>query len=252
MTSVTVGDRESTFFWLDRWLGAAALAESLPALHSHTTCPGTTVVEALAEGVETMMQPRLTARAAAELAALQNKLEGVRLGVGEDSRTCPFEKRGGKLDAGRIYRTSLSDDQRASSHSFVWRNHALPKVRFFAWLLVQERIQCKTNLMKKHILDDATCDLCKSHPEDSDHVVRGVCCLVLAANWMEPEGSLPSLGDSNPTRGADPSNADVPSSMLLGIVEAQARCGVPLYAPKHRPADGSLQGVCDVVAMSHP
>jgi hypothetical protein len=182
MTSVTVGDGESTFFWLDRWLGAAPLAESLPALHSHTTCPGTTVVEALAEGVETMMQPRLTARAAAELAALQNKLEGVRLGVGEDSRTCPFEKRGGKLDAGRIYRTSLSDDQRAPSHSFVWRNHALPKVRFFAWLLVQERIQCKTNLMKKHILDDATCDLCKSHPEDSDHVVRG--CSFAASFWQ--------------------------------------------------------------------
>jgi len=34
-------------------------------------------------------------------------------------------------------------------------------VRFFAWLLVQGRIQCKANLVTKGIVDAPTCELCK-------------------------------------------------------------------------------------------
>lgn len=46
-----------------------------------------------------------------------------------------------------------------------------PRVKFFAWLLTQQWIQCKTNLVRKRILDDAICDLCGVADEDSDHIV---------------------------------------------------------------------------------
>lgn len=46
-----------------------------------------------------------------------------------------------------------------------------PRVKFFAWLLVQNRIQCKSNLLKKNILDDDTCELCNNGSEDADHII---------------------------------------------------------------------------------
>jgi len=46
-----------------------------------------------------------------------------------------------------------------------------PRVRFFAWLLVQEKIQCKTNLLLKNIIEDATCNLCTTEMENPDHLI---------------------------------------------------------------------------------
>jgi len=44
---------------------------------------------------------------------------------------------------------------------FIWQNKAPPHVKFFAWLLSQERIQCKANLLRKGIVDNADCDDCR-------------------------------------------------------------------------------------------
>jgi len=46
-----------------------------------------------------------------------------------------------------------------------------PKVQFFAWLLVQERIQCRANLLKKNVVQDATCEVCQGDMEDCDHLI---------------------------------------------------------------------------------
>jgi hypothetical protein len=56
-------------------------------------------------------------------------------------------------------------------YKFVWQNRAPPRVRFFAWLLVQGKIQCKTNLLLKIIIEDATCDLCTAEMESPDHLI---------------------------------------------------------------------------------
>jgi len=45
------------------------------------------------------------------------------------------------------------------------------QVGFFAWLLLQNRIQCKVNLAKKGVLTDATCELFKRNNEDVDHII---------------------------------------------------------------------------------
>jgi len=41
----------------------------------------------------------------------------------------------------------------------------------FAWLLVQERIQCRANLLKKNVVQDATCEVCRAGVEDCDHLL---------------------------------------------------------------------------------
>jgi hypothetical protein len=66
---------------------------------------------------------------------------------------------------------------------FVWSNRAPPRVQFFAWLLVQDRIQSRQNLHRKTNVQqqDAACALC-GHPEESaDHIIFA--CPTAAALW---------------------------------------------------------------------
>ncbi|CAN6272320.1 unnamed protein product [Urochloa humidicola] len=55
--------------------------------------------------------------------------------------------------------------------SFVWKNRAPPREKFFAWLLVQERVQCRAVLVRKHIMTDAECALCHHPLEDCTHII---------------------------------------------------------------------------------
>jgi hypothetical protein len=64
---------------------------------------------------------------------------------------------------------------------FVWKNKASPRVKFFAWLLSQERIQCKINLEKKGIVDDAICETCHGSDESPAHIIFG--CTTACSFW---------------------------------------------------------------------
>ena len=66
---------------------------------------------------------------------------------------------------------------------FVWSNCAPPRVRFFAWLLVQEKIQCKTNLRFKNVVDDAECEVCRVAVESPDHLILH--CTIATQFWAK-------------------------------------------------------------------
>jgi hypothetical protein len=105
---------------------------------------------------------RLNRAASAELAVLEELVSHTELTGGLDTRRCPLADKDGTLRAGPIYTTAMQsrEDPSCPFYKFVWENHTPPRVRFFGWLLVQKRIQCKANLASKNIVDTATCDLC--------------------------------------------------------------------------------------------
>jgi hypothetical protein len=78
-----------------------------------------------------------------------------------------------RLATGKIYKLATSSERSWEPYRFVWTNHAPPKVKFFAWLLVQNRIQCSSNLKKKNILEHDTCTLCSLSAENADHLITG-------------------------------------------------------------------------------
>jgi hypothetical protein len=176
---VDVGDGDSTSFWHDHWVGDAPLAATFPALFSHFAGRKETVREVMTTGLQRLLQPRLTARATEELQEITCILQSVNLGDSPDLRLCGMENNDHKLATGLIYKASVRGDQKAPFFAFVWNNFAPPRVKFFAWLLVQNRIQCKTNLRKKNILDDDTCELCNN---GSDWVP--LCPKLLGENWV--------------------------------------------------------------------
>jgi hypothetical protein len=90
----------------------------------------------------------------------------------DDKRLCPFTSADGKLHTGPLYQLLMTMQGTDSSISkFIRKNRALPRVQFFAWLLTQNRIQCRANLVKKHVVQDATCEVCVETEEKATHII---------------------------------------------------------------------------------
>lgn len=66
-----------------------------------------------------------------------------------------MQKKNGELDTSLLYKALKNEHSTQDAWAqFVWQNKAPPQVNFFAWLLAQERTQCKTTLIKKGVVED--------------------------------------------------------------------------------------------------
>ena len=173
ITTTTIGDGCRTSFWLDHWLPTGQLADTFPALFTHAKEPDASVAKVCSQPLRGHFAYRLSHIATAELAMLEEIVEEVVLQDMPDCRKCPLAEKDGTLRAGPIYRArmSLQENTPCPFYKFVWSNCAPPRVRFFAWLLVQEKIQCKTNLRFKNVVDDAECEVCRVAVESPDHLI---------------------------------------------------------------------------------
>jgi len=191
ITTVTVGDGQATSFCQDVWLNDECLSDRFPALHSHCKRGDKSVAATLSDGLRNQLVSRLTAEAAEELAVLENILSDVALSDARDTRHSPFADADGKLHTADLY--ALLKGVGASSGSPVnhfWGSCAPPRVQFFAWLLVHERIQCKANLARRKILPDDTCELCGRRPETVVHLL--FFCDFAASFWRALGFDIPA------------------------------------------------------------
>ena len=134
--------------------------------------------------IDQFLQSKRTIAATADYTALAPLLATVLPGSGEDERVCKFQKPDGNLNTSSLYKALMAAHTPSCEFaSFVWKNRAPPRVQFFVWLLMQRRIQSRSNLLKKSIITDDTCELCKDHPETVDHIVFH--CPVAAAFWRQ-------------------------------------------------------------------
>jgi hypothetical protein len=92
----------------------------------------------------------------------------------KDQRSSPLLKKNGDLDASTLYQAIKSAHGTPDAWTkFIWQNKGTPRVKFFAWLLSQERIQCKMNLKKKGIVQDTICEACQAPEEATAHIIFG-------------------------------------------------------------------------------
>jgi hypothetical protein len=87
---------------------------------------------------------------------LQELIDRITLTTFRDKRCSPLLRRDGGLSTSLIYKALKTNDSSPDEWSqFIWKNKVPPRGKFFAWVLSQVRIQCKSNLLKKHIVDSA-------------------------------------------------------------------------------------------------
>nr|XP_051222255.1 uncharacterized protein LOC127340554 [Lolium perenne] len=175
ISRVAVRDGKRTSFWCDHWLPLGTLESAMPELFSHCSSPSATVRHVLDAGLDSTLVARLSAKAARQRETLLPILSRVRLTDGADSRSLPLCARGERLSTSSLYRLCTNGGVRDVHHPFVWCNSAPARVRFFAWLLVRGRIQCRSNLLRKGILDErgSHCPICDGPLETPDHIMFG-------------------------------------------------------------------------------
>lgn len=177
-----LGNGQSTVFWQDVWHKDDSMAERFPALYSHCKLQNLSVQAVVSGRLRRHLVPRLTTTAAAEKAELETIPGTILLSDCDDQRECPFAQPGGKLGTSGLYKlikTSRCPDMQAGRG--FWQSCAPARVQFFAWLLMHGRLQCRANLHKKTIVDNATCELCNGAPEKAEHLLFS--CPFSASFW---------------------------------------------------------------------
>ena len=190
ITTVVVGDGQSTSFWHDIWLGEECLSERFHLLQSHCEHTDQSVSDIVIGGLRRHLAPRVTTEALGELAQVEALLSQVTLTATFDKRNSPFADHDGKLHTRDLYALLKSMSAPAGTTvSKFWSSYAPPRVQFFAWLLVHGRIQCKENLLKRRILTDSTCELCGGQPETASHLILH--CSFAASFWRSLGFDIP-------------------------------------------------------------
>jgi len=172
ITTVAVGNGRSTSFWHDVWSGDDSLADRFPSLLSHCTSTSQIVQEVCASGLQQFLVPRLSGAAVAELDLIKKLTENICLTETRDKRLSPMIGLDGSLQTSTLYKLLKSGQGTLDAAAkFIWSRTTPPRVQFFGWLLVHDRVQSKENLHKKKIVDDAVCDLCGHDAKTTTHLL---------------------------------------------------------------------------------
>lgn len=184
--------------------------------------------EVLAEGdLRDLFRPRFTSQDVVEFEQLKDIIAGVNLGHEADERSCFFEdnnQRLARLASGLVYKASVQGDHDFAGYSFVWKNFAPLRVKFFGWLLTKGRVHCRTSLVRKNIIDDASCALCHAADQTMDHIFYE-CSFVqsfwAAIGWLPPNvAKKKELWESCPPPHVAKKALPPAPSPLLGNLEA--------------------------------
>ena len=147
VTVSKVENGETTSFWQDKWLSQGRLMNKFPLLYSHATTTEASVAEVHRNGIEPFLASRFSAGAREELAAVKAILEHLELTDADDQRFSPLSEMKTELKTGPIYRLTMlaTGAPECTFAEFVWKNKAPPRVQFFGWLLVLQRLNCRAN-----------------------------------------------------------------------------------------------------------
>ena len=121
-------------------------------------------------GLHHVLETRLSNVAQDELEQIADIIAALAPTDTPDVRLSPFADSRGKLHTSVLYKMLRSTQNTKNPlATFIWRNRAPPRVQFFAWLLVQERVQSREHLKRRHVLTDAVCEVCNNGEETAAH-----------------------------------------------------------------------------------
>lgn len=80
----------------------------------------------------------------------------------------------------------------AAAWNWLWKTYTLPRVKTFLWIAYHDRLLTRSQLLKRHVLNDDSCPLCLSSPETTIHILRDCPSIYpiwhgLATNSLPPD-----------------------------------------------------------------
>jgi hypothetical protein len=160
------------------------------------------VRQVLDAGLDSILVQRLSTTAASQREQLLQDIAATSLSARPDKRSLPLCARAeGGLETSALYKLCTLGGETSAHANFVWQSFAPSKVKVFAWLLVRGRIQCRSNLFRKGILDATSsgCPICSAPLETPSHIRFG--CEFARCFWssmgaaVDAEFHVSSSGD---------------------------------------------------------
>jgi hypothetical protein len=199
VTTCKIGSGESILFWDDKWKGET-MAVRFPRLFSFTKDKLQSVkdfcdMEDLTDGFHLP----LSTQAHGEMTQLRTFIENMELTEGVKD-TWLIEKGNGKYKPNMIYRLHFSSMLNHTPSSWLWKSKCTSKHKFFAWLILHDRINTKDMLLRRHwnVTNNHSCVLCHDDSyEDWRHLFFN--CIYSTRIWnylqipWQPGDTLASL-----------------------------------------------------------
>lgn len=125
-------------------------------------------------------------------------------------------------------------------------------MKFFAWLLLQNRIQCKTTLRSKGIVDNTICETCQAPEETAAHIIFG--CPNATQFWnatqIQTTADWPIQATNSATREHSRKILQyIPAPVLLAHLKEEKH-GLQIRTDEHHCYPGSLQNRSSTVGCT--
>jgi hypothetical protein len=173
ITSVQIGNGQSTLFWKDFWTNGQTLSEQFPRLFSFTLLEDVTVSDlALAPDLRNFFALPLSVEAHEEYIQIQQLLQGVGINASSmDSRSFAWGTEA--YTPSKYYNFLFALVPPDNALRAIWKSKCMPKLRVFAWLLLKDRLNTKVMMIRKQWNVDSgpSCILCTDQVlETRDHL----------------------------------------------------------------------------------
>jgi hypothetical protein len=188
----TIGDGAIVGFWEDLWC-EGVLSSQLPRLFSFARKETILVKEVMqAEDLDELFILPLSVQAHEELQHLQTMLDTVPY---DEHSTCTWTPIWGvKYTSRQLYAYVFSNMEVHPLYKILWKSRCTPRAKFFAWLILVDRLNTKTMLRRCHlnIQGDVLCVMCNEEvEEDIEHLFftcpfAQQCWTTILFNWDCP------------------------------------------------------------------
>jgi hypothetical protein len=158
---------KSMCLWTDKW-GEEETAESTyPHLHSFAKDPNINVDKTLIEAsIDNLFQLLLSNIAHQELQDL--RIELVEAATDNILDSWNFQWSNPLYSTKKVYRQLIGEHYTHPAILDIWKTYNLPRQKFFAWLLMNHRLNTKDLMSRKHFyVEFNDCVLCDTCPQET-------------------------------------------------------------------------------------
>jgi len=145
----TIGDGSTVLFWDDIWTGHP-LSELYPRLLSFSKDSRISVKDVMnAEDFEDLFYLPLSQAAFVEFEDLQEHLIGL-LGPQSGDDIWSYIWGNGTYTSQRLYKLVFANTNAHPAFGWIWKAKCTPRIKFFAWLVLVDRLNTKDMLRRCH------------------------------------------------------------------------------------------------------
>jgi len=151
----------------DQWFGPI-LKHVYPRIASYSRSESISVFDVMqAEDLDTLFFLPLSQQALEELEQLQNHLQDIPYDEHSRNRWTPTW--GNSYTSKRFYSYIFGIVEAHPIFKEVWKSGCTSRIKFFAWLVLVDRLNTKTMLTRRHlhVHDDDFCVMCETREEET-------------------------------------------------------------------------------------